>query len=98
MNQVKIHNEVMLVGRIMSRHSNLRCNNKKAIRVKLALPNDDDYELNPNIAYVYIYDDGEIINQLRVNQAIAINGHIECNCGQRIIANVISFIKEPERV
>lgn len=94
MNQVKIHNEVMLVGRIMSRQSNLRCNNKKAIRVKLALPNDDDYELNPNIAYVYIYDDGEIINQLKVNQAIAINGHIECNYGQRIIANVISFIKE----
>lgn len=76
MNQVKIHNEVMLVGRIMSRQSNLRCNNKKAIRVKLALPNDDDYELNPNIAYVYIYDDGEIINQLKVNQAIAIDGHI----------------------
>lgn len=98
MNQVKIHNEVMLVGRIMNRQSNLRCNNKKAIRVKLALPNDDDYELNPNIAYVYIYDDGEIINQLKVNQAIAINGHIECKWGQRIIANVISFIKEPERV
>lgn len=97
MNQVKIHNEVMLVGRIMSRQSNFRCNNKKAIRVKLALPNDDDYELNPNIAYVYIYDDGEIINQLKVNQAIAIDGHIECNWGQRIIANTISFIKESSR-
>ena len=98
MNQVKIHNEVILVGRIMSKQKNLRCNNKKAIRIKLALPNDDDYELNPNIAYVYIYDDGEMLEQLKVNQAIAINGHIECNWGQRIIANVISFIKEPERV
>ncbi len=98
MKQVKIHNEVILVGRIMSKQRNLRCNNKKAIRVKLALPNDDNYELEPNVAYVYIYDDGEVINQLKVNQAIAINGHIECNWGQRIIANVISFIKEPERV
>ncbi len=98
MKQVKIHNEVILVGRIMSKQRNLRCNNKKAIRVKLELPNDDNYELEPNVAYVYIYDDGEVINQLKVNQAIAINGHIECNWGQRIIANVISFIKEPERV
>ena len=95
--QVQLHNEVMLVGRIMSRQKNIRCNNRKAIRVKLALPNDIDYNLNPNIAYVYIFDDGEIYNKLNRNQAIAINGHIECNWGQRIIADVIRFIKEPER-
>ena len=98
MNEVRLHNEVILVGRIQGRQKNIQCNNRKAIRVKLALPNDDNYELNPNIAYVYIYDDGKIYNQLKVNQAIAINGHVECNWGQRIIANVISFIKEPERV
>ena len=95
--QVELHNEVMLVGRIMNRQKNIRCNNRKAIRVKLALPNDLDYELDPNIAYVYIFDDGKIFKQLNKNQAIAINGHIECNWGQRIIADVISFIKEPER-
>lgn len=97
-NQVKLHNEVILVGRIESRQKDIRCNNSKAIRVRLALPNDDDYEKDPNIAYVYIYDDGKIYNKLKPNQAIAINGHIECNYGQRIIANAISFIKEPERV
>ncbi len=96
-NQVKIHNEVILVGRIEGRQRNIRCNNRKAIRVRLAIPNDDNYELKPNIAYVYIYDDGKIYNELKPSQAIAINGHIECNWGQRIIANVISFIKEPER-
>lgn len=95
--QVELHNEVMLVGRIMNRQKNIRCNNRKAIRVKLALPNDIDYNLEPNIAYVYIYDDGNIISQLNRNQAIAINGHIECNWGQRIIADVISLIKESER-
>ncbi len=95
-NQVKLHNEVILVGRIESRQKNIRCNNSKAIRVRLALPNDDDYEKNPNIAYVYIYDDGVSFNQLYRNQAIAISGHVECNWGQRIIADVISLIKEPK--
>ena len=94
--QVELHNEVMLVGRIMSRQKNIRCNSRKAIRIKLALPNDIDYNLNPNIAYVYIFDDGEIYNKLNRNRAIAINGHIECNWGQRIIADVISLIKEPK--
>ena len=46
--QVKLHNEVMLVGRIMNRQKNIRCNNRKTIRVKLALPNDIDYNLDPN--------------------------------------------------
>ena len=95
--QVQLHNEVILFGRIMNRQKNIRCNNKKAIRVKLALPNDIDYNLDPNIAYVYIYDDGEITKQINKNQTIAINGHIECKWGQRIIADVISLIKEPER-
>ena len=95
--QIKLHNEVMLVGRIMNFQKNVRCNNRKSIRVRLALPNDLDYNLNPNIAFVYIYDDGEILNKLRIHQAIAINGHIESNWGQRVIADVISFIKEPKR-
>ena len=93
--QVQLHNEVMLFGRIMNRQKNIKCNNKKAIRVKLALPNDDNYDLNPNIAYIYVYDDGQIYNQLRINQAIGINGYIESKCGQKIIVDVLSFIKEP---
>ena len=80
--QVKLHNEVILVGRIINRQKNIRCNNQKAIRIKLALPNDLDYNLEPNIAYVYIYDDGVSFNQLYRNQAIGINGHIESKWGQ----------------
>ena len=93
--QVQLHNEVILFGRIMNRQKNIRCNNKKAIRVKLALPNDDNYDLNPNIAYIHVYDDGQIYNQLKINQAIGINGHIESKWGQKIIVDVLSFIKEP---
>ena len=96
-NQVKIHNEVILVGRIICRQRNVQCNNKKAIKIGLAVPNDDNIEAGPNVAYVYVYDDGEIYNSLKRKQAIAINGHVECNWGQRIIADVISLIKESER-
>ena len=78
--QVQLHNEVILFGRIMNRQKNIRCNNKKAIRVK---------------AYIYVYDDGQIYNQLKINQAIGINGHIESKWGQKIIVDVLSFIKEP---
>ncbi len=95
-NQVKCHNEVILVGRIVTRQRNVKCNNKKAIRVALAVPNDDNYEEGPNVAYVYVYDDGKIYESLKRKQAIAINGHVECNYGQRIIADVISIIKEPD--
>ena len=95
--QIELHNEVMLVGRIMNFQKNVRCNNRKSIRIKLALPNDLDYNLNPNIAFVYVYDDGEILNRLKTYKAIAINGHIESNWGQRVIADVISFIKEARR-
>lgn len=91
--QIKIHNEVVLVGRIMNCQKNIRCNNKKAIRIKLAIPNDDNYELNPNYAYVYVYDDGMICKTLKNGRAIAINGYIESHFGQRIITNVISIIK-----
>lgn len=92
-NQVKVHNEVILVGRIINCQRSIRCNNKRTIRVKLAIPNDENYELTPNYAYVYVYDDNNISDLLRKSQVIAINGHIESHFGQKIIANVISLIK-----
>ena len=93
--QVQLHNEVILFGRLMNRQKDIRCNNKKAIKVQIALPNADNYDLNSNIAYIYVYDDGQIYDQLRINQAIGINGHIESKWGQKIIVDVLSFIKEP---
>ena len=93
-----LHNEVLLVGRIMNRQKGYRCNNKKAIRVKLAMPNDDNYELYPNTAYVYFYEDDQLFKSLKRFQAIAINGHIENNWGQRIIVDVFSLIKETNAI
>ena len=93
-----LHNEVLLVGRIMNRQKGYRCNNKKSIRVKLAIPNDDNYELNPNTAYVYFYEDDQLFRSLKRFQAIAISGHIENNWGQRIIVDVFSLIQEKNAI
>lgn len=87
-----MNNEVLLCGRIMSRQKNIMCNNRKAIRVKLAIPSDDNTKYD--VAYIYIYDNGNIYKSLNISQAIAINGHIEISCGQRAIADVLSVIKE----
>lgn len=91
--QVKIHNEVNLVGRIIE-CNNIKYNDKRTIELILAIPNDD-IKLEPNILPIYIYDDGKISCNFNKNQAIAINGHIENNNGQHIIADVLSIIKEP---
>ena len=90
--QVALHNEVILIGRILSKKKYVKCNNKDAIKIRLAIPNDDNYDLKPNIAQVYIYDDNEISKKLNISSEIAINGHIESNWNQRIIADVISLI------
>ena len=91
--EVLIHNEVILVGRIISKQKNVKCNNRDTTKVKLAIP-DDDREDSYNVANVYIFNDGNIEKNLKHNQAIAISGHIESRFGQKIIADVVSFIKE----
>ena len=93
-NQVKCYNEVILVGRIVTRQRNVKCNNQKAIRVTLAIPNDDNYEAGPIIACFYVYDDGQIYELLKRKQAIVIHVNCVCNYGQRIIADLISIIVE----
>ena len=91
--QVKLHNEVNLVGRMID-CKNIEYNNIRTIELTLAIPNDD-IKLEPNILPIYIYDDGKISSNFKKYQAIAINGHIENNNGQHIIADVLSIIKEP---
>jgi len=94
-NQVKSRNEVILVGKIVTRQRKFKCNDKNAIKIGIATKNYRDSKAGPNIAYVYVYDDGKIYNSLKRRQSVAINGHVECNYGQRIIADVIKLIKEP---
>ena len=93
-NQVKCHNEVNLVGRIAKPPLRCQIYNNKAIQLCLALPNDNNYELSPNYAYVNVIANSYDLFKNKIGQAIAINGHIESKCGQRIIVDVLSFIKE----
>lgn len=93
-NQINCHNEVIIIGRIA--RPPLRCNvkNNKALQLCIAVPNDENYELKPNYVYVNIIADAYNLFKNKIGQPIAINGHIESNYGQRIIVDVLSFIKE----
>ena len=93
-NQVLCHNEVNLVGRIVKPAFKCKINNKNAVKLCLALPNDCDYNLNPNYAYVNVITNEFNFFKDKIGKAIAINGHIETNYGQKIIVDVISFITE----
>ena len=94
-NQIKSRNEVIIVGKIVTRQRKVKCNGQEAIKIGVAMKNYSDSKAGPNIAYVYVYDDGKIYDLLKRRQNVSINGHIECNYGQRIIVDVINVIKEP---
>ena len=95
---VLCHNEVNIIGRIYRVGAVCRVNNQPAVKVCIALPNDTDYNLKPNMAYVYFMINNNKILRRLIGQAVGINGHIECNYGQRIIVNVMSIIKEKDNL
>lgn len=92
--QIQCHNEVTLIGRIYNIRRNIKCNNNSAILVQLLLPNDEDYNLEPNRAYVYFYNNDKNFMRGMKGQAIAVSAHIESKYGQKIIADCFTFLKE----
>lgn len=93
--QVKIHNEVTLVGRIRHTGTIVKLDNKDALRVIISVPNDENYKSEPNNISVYFKTSDYKIFRNKKNKAIAISGHIDTKRGQKIICDVMSFIKEP---
>lgn len=93
--QIKIHNEVTLVGRIRHTGTIVKLDNKNALRVIISVPNDEDYELEPNNISVYFKISDYKMFRNKKDTAIAICGHIDTRRGQKIICDVMSFIKEP---
>jgi len=88
-----LHNEVTIIGRVYKVIPNILNYNPYGTCVYLAVPNDDDYEEEPNYVKFYIkgYDD-EIFKDNKGNP-VAINGHIENRfIFQYLIADAISFI------
>ncbi len=93
-NQIKSRNEVIIVGKIVTRQRKVKCNGQEAIKIGVAMKNYKDSGAGPNIAYVYVYDDGKIYDSLKRRQNVSIKGHIECNYSQKIIVDEIRLIKE----
>lgn len=85
-----LNNEVTLIGRIITWNKNNMCNNKKSIKLKMEIDNDDNTNKR-EFAVVYIYDDGNISKYLRRDMLIGFSGHVECNYGQRLICDVLTL-------
>ena len=98
MKQVKCHNDVTIVGRIARPVSKCIVNNQKAVQIILKVPNDLDYNLEPNTVVAYALTDDYKMFRGKVGKALAFNGHVECNRGLRIIIDVMTFIKESYNV
>ena len=57
MKQVECHNDVTIVGRIAKPVSKCFVNNQKAVQIVLKVPNDLDYNLEPNTVVAYALTD-----------------------------------------
>ena len=84
-----LNNEVTLIGKIITWNKNNMCNNKKSIKLKMEI--DDDNTNKREFAIVYIYDDINISKYIKRDMLICFSGHVECNYGQRIICDVLAL-------
>lgn len=92
--QVQCHNDVTMIGRLCRPAYKTQINNQKALKLCLAVPNDENYELNPNYINAYLYTNDLNMFRGKVGIPLAFNGHIESKHGIRIIIDVLSIIKE----
>lgn len=91
-NQIATHNEVVLIGRIRHVGSKTKIKGQDVIRVILSVPNDENYDLEPNNISVYFNTAFEKMFRKQKGKAIAVSGHIESKRGMKIICDVMSFI------
>ena len=81
-----LHNEVTIIGRI---HDNVKTIDNELLEITLAVPNDEDYESEPNIIKAYYKDtNSNMFNN--IGQAMALIGHIESN--NKLIIDVFKLI------
>lgn len=90
--QVTLHNEVILIGRIRCSGRKVRVNNKDMLNFVLAVPNDENYELKPNNVSINIETNNYKMFRGKKGMPIAISGHIDTRCGQRIICDLIKYL------
>jgi len=89
--QVKLHNEVNLIGRIWCISEGNYQNNRTTILTML-IPNDENYELDPNRVNVYIPGYPKDSFKKTKGRPLAVTGHIDSKYGFRIIADLFGFL------
>ncbi len=89
---VSTHNEVVLVGRIRYSGRRIQVANQEMLNFVISVPNDEDYNLEPNNISVNLPTDNFKIFRGKIGMPIAISGHIDAKWGQRIIVDLIKFI------
>lgn len=90
--QVQLHNEVILIGRIRRPGRKVIVNNKEMLNFILSVPNDDNYNLDPNNISINIETNNFKMFNGKVGMPIAIYGHIDTKWGQRIICDLLKFL------
>ena len=90
--QVATHNEIILIGRIRYSGRRVQVANKEMLNFVISVPNDEDYNLEPNNISVNLETNNFKMFRGKVGMPIAISGHIDAKWGQRIICDLIKFI------
>ena len=89
---VAIHNEIVLVGRIRYIGRKVRVANKDMLNFVISVPNDEDYNQEPNNISVNIETNDYKIFKGKVGMPIAISGHIDSKWEQRIVCDLFKFL------
>ena len=90
--QIDLHNEVILIGRIRYAGRRVRVANKEMLNFVISVPNDEDYNLEPNNISVNIETCDFKMFRGKVGMPIAISGHIDAKWGHRIIVDLIKIL------
>ena len=90
--QVDLHNEVILVGRIRYSGRRVQVANKEMLNFVISVPNDEDYNLDPNNISVNIETSDFKMFRGKTGTPIAIIGHIDAKWGHRIICDLFKFL------
>ena len=89
---VSIHNEIILIGRIRYSGRKVQIANKEMLNFIISVPNDEDYNLEPNNISVNIETNNFKMFRGKIGMPIAISGHIDARWGQRIVVDLLEFI------
>lgn len=89
---VATHNEIILVGRIRYSGRRVRVANKDMLNFVISVPNDEDYNLEPNNISVNVETNNFKMFRDKVGMPIAISGHIDAKWGRRNVCDLFKFL------